>query len=93
MAVIVRNYGVNCQSRSRRTLRQFRAIDCNGGGYRTIVGPRSRVFTLDAFIINGIGKIRVDDSTWKIDGADCPSGTKVRVAGIENTVLKVEVAG
>ena len=52
-----------------------------------------RVFTLDAPIINGIGKIRVDDSTWKIEGADCPAGTKVRVAGIENTVLKVEAAG
>jgi membrane protein implicated in regulation of membrane protease activity len=50
-----------------------------------------RVFTLDAPIINGIGKIRVDDSTWKIEGADCPAGTKIRVAGIENTVLKVEV--
>jgi len=50
-----------------------------------------RVFTLDAPIINGIGKIRVDDSTWKIEGADCPAGTKVSVAGIENTVLKVEV--
>ena len=52
-----------------------------------------RVFTLDAPIINGIGKIRVDDSTWKIEGADCPAGTKVRVAGIENTVLKVKVTG
>jgi len=52
-----------------------------------------RVFTLDAPIINGIGKIRVDDSTWKIEGADCPAGTKIRVAGIENTVLKVEAAG
>ncbi len=52
-----------------------------------------RVFTLEAAIVNGIGKIRVDDSTWKIEGADCPAGTKVRVAGIENTVLKVEVAG
>jgi membrane protein implicated in regulation of membrane protease activity len=52
-----------------------------------------RVFTLDAPIVNGIGKIRVDDSTWKIEGADCPAGTKVRVAGIDNTVLKVEVSG
>jgi len=49
------------------------------------------VFTLDAPSINGIGKIRIDDSTWKIEGTDCPSGTKVRDAGIENTVLKVEV--
>lgn len=49
-----------------------------------------RVFTLDAPIVNGVGKIRVDDSTWKIEGADCPAGTKVKVTGIENTVLRVE---
>ena len=52
-----------------------------------------RVFTLDEPINNGIGKIRVDDSTWKIEGADCPAGSKVKVVGIDNTVLKVEVAG
>ena len=52
-----------------------------------------RVFTLEAPIVNGVGKLRVDDSTWKIEGADCPAGTKIVVAGIENTVLKVEVAG
>jgi inner membrane protein len=52
-----------------------------------------RVFTLDAPIVDGIGKIRVDDSTWKIEGADCPAGAKVKVVGIENTVLKVETAG
>lgn len=51
-----------------------------------------RVFTLDAPIVNGVGKIRVDDSTWKIEGADCAAGMKVKVTGIENTVLKVEMA-
>ena len=51
-----------------------------------------RTFTLDEPIANGIGKIRVDDSTWKIEGTDCPAGSKVKVVGIENTVLKVEAA-
>ena len=51
-----------------------------------------RTFTLEAPITNGIGKIRVDDSTWKIEGADCPAGSKVKVIGIDNTVLKVEAA-
>ena len=51
-----------------------------------------RVFSLDAPIVNGVGKIRVDDSTWKIEGADCPAGAKVKVVGIENTVLRVEQA-
>lgn len=50
-----------------------------------------RVFTLDTPIVDGIGKIRVDDSTWKIAGTDCPIGTKVKVVGIENTVLRVEM--
>jgi len=51
-----------------------------------------RTFTLEAPITNGIGKIRVDDSTWKIEGVDCPAGSKVKVIGIDNTVLKVEAA-
>jgi len=51
-----------------------------------------RTFTLDEPIANGIGKIRVDDSTWKIEGTDCPAGSKVKVVGIDNTVLKVEAA-
>ncbi len=49
-----------------------------------------RHFTLGAPLINGVGKIRVDDSTWKIHGEDCPAGTRVEVIGVEGTVLKVE---
>ena len=49
-----------------------------------------RVFTLQEPIVNGLGKIRVDDSTWKISGADCPSGTRVKVTGVDGVVLEVE---
>jgi membrane protein implicated in regulation of membrane protease activity len=48
-----------------------------------------RVFTLDQPIINGEGKIRVDDTTWKIRGRDCNSGTRVRVTGVDGVVLLV----
>lgn len=51
-----------------------------------------RVFTLEQPIVNRQGKIRVDDSTWKIEGADCPTGTNVRVIGVDGVVLKVERA-
>ena len=51
-----------------------------------------RVFTLEQPIVNGQGKIRVDDSTWKVEGADCASGTRVRVVGVDGVVLKVESA-
>jgi membrane protein implicated in regulation of membrane protease activity len=52
-----------------------------------------RMFTLDEPIVNGLGKIRVDDSTWKIEGdKDLPSGTKIKVTAADGTVLKVEPA-
>ncbi len=50
----------------------------------------NRVFTLDEPVVNGQGKIKVDDSTWKIEGEDCELGTKVRVTGVDGVVLKVE---
>lgn len=51
-----------------------------------------RVFTLDEPVVNGTGKIRVDDTTWKINGADCVAGTRVRVTGVNGTVLLVDGA-
>lgn len=49
-----------------------------------------RVFTLEAPIVNGIGKLRVDDTTWKIEGADLPAGSHVKVVGVDGTILRVE---
>lgn len=49
-----------------------------------------RVFTLEHPIVNGLGKIRVDDSTWKIEGEDCEAGTRIKVTGVDGTVLRVE---
>jgi membrane protein implicated in regulation of membrane protease activity len=50
-----------------------------------------RVFTLETPIVNGYGKIRVDDSTWKVEAEDCPVGTRVRVVGVDGVVLKAEI--
>ncbi|MEW5756201.1 MAG: NfeD family protein [Pseudomonadota bacterium] len=49
-----------------------------------------RVFVLTVPIQNGIGKVHVDDSTWKAMGADAPAGTKVRVVAVDGTVFRVE---
>ena len=49
-----------------------------------------RVFTLDAPIVNGIGKLRVDDSHWRISGADAPIGAQVRVVAADGATLNVE---
>lgn len=52
-----------------------------------------RRFTLDVPIVNGFGKIKVDDTTWKIAcDRDLPAGSSVLVTMAENTVLRVEPA-
>lgn len=49
-----------------------------------------RQFTLEHPIVNSLGKIHVDDSTWKIRGEDCDIGARVQVTGVEGTILLVE---
>jgi len=47
-------------------------------------------FTLKEPIVNGVGRIKVDDSTWKIKGFDIDAGETVRVVAVEGTTLIVE---
>lgn len=49
-----------------------------------------RVFQVEQAIVDGTGRIRVGDSTWKVVGPDAGVGEKVRVTGIDSTVLEVE---
>jgi hypothetical protein len=49
-----------------------------------------RMFTLDGAIIDGRGRLKVDDTVWSVAGPDLPAGTRVRVTGADNTLLHVE---
>lgn len=49
-----------------------------------------RVFTLETPIVNGIGKLHVDDSQWRISGDDVPAGAKVKVVRADGATLHVE---
>ncbi|HCZ49396.1 MAG TPA: hypothetical protein DCZ11_10355 [Gammaproteobacteria bacterium] len=49
-----------------------------------------RTFTLNEPMVNGVGKLRVDDSQWRIIGLDAPAGTRVRVVETDGATLKVE---
>ena len=51
-----------------------------------------RTFTLQEPIINGSGKLQVDDTTWKIVGSDQPAGNRVCVTDVDGVVLVVESA-
>ncbi len=49
-----------------------------------------RVFTLSEPIVNGVGKVRIGDSMWKVRGEDMEAGKNVRVTGADGVVLQVE---
>jgi membrane protein implicated in regulation of membrane protease activity len=51
-----------------------------------------RVFSLETPIVDGAGRIRVDDSSWRVTGPERPVGAHVRVVRVDGTTLVVEDA-
>lgn len=48
-----------------------------------------RTATLSEPIVNGWGRVRIDDTVWKVSGPDLPAGATVRVASVKNGDLTV----
>lgn len=51
-----------------------------------------RTATLEQPIENGRGRIRLDDTVWRVSGPDLPAGARVRVASSSGNDLAVEAA-
>ena len=51
-----------------------------------------RIFTLSEAIVNGVGKVKVDDTTWRVAGPDLEQGANIRVVDVEGTVFTVEAS-
>lgn len=49
-----------------------------------------RRLTLDAAIVNGISRARLDDTQWRISGPDLPAGSAVVVTAVDGATLVVE---
>jgi inner membrane protein len=47
-------------------------------------------FVLDKAIINGSGKIKVEDTLWDVDGPDLAQGARVKVTSVRGMRLMVE---
>ncbi len=41
-------------------------------------------------IVNGVGRIQVDDTFWRVNGKDLEKGKLIRVVDVEGATLKVE---
>lgn len=48
--------------------------------------------TLSEPIENGAGRLKIDDSFWRVKGPDLPAGARVKVVATEPTILEVEAA-
>jgi membrane protein implicated in regulation of membrane protease activity len=49
-------------------------------------------FVLAEPIVDGKGRLRIDDTHWRVTGPDLPSGTRVRITGNDGAVLSVGAA-
>jgi len=43
-------------------------------------------------ILNGTGRVSIDDSVWRIAGPDLNAGQKIKIVGHDGAVLRVEAA-
>jgi membrane protein implicated in regulation of membrane protease activity len=51
-----------------------------------------RVFTLENPITDGVGRVRIDDTVWRVTGPDSAAGSRVRIVRAEGPSLFVEPA-
>lgn len=49
-----------------------------------------RIVTLGEPLVNGRGRIQIDDSYWRVEGPDLPIGTAVKIVGVDGVVLRIE---
>jgi membrane protein implicated in regulation of membrane protease activity len=78
LAVAGRRYFARPEEAGEQPLLNARAVRLVGG-----------VHVLSEPIVNGTGRIRIDDTNWRIAGTDAPSGTRVKITGVDGAVLTV----
>ncbi|MFN0194111.1 MAG: NfeD family protein [Aestuariivirga sp.] len=57
-----------------------------------IYGYVGQLHPLEDAIVNGRGKVRIDDTLWEVMGPELAKGARVRVTGVDGMRLKVEQA-
>jgi membrane protein implicated in regulation of membrane protease activity len=53
---------------------------------------QGQTFVLTEPIVEGRGRIRIDDSVWQVRGPDAPAGARIVVTGADGTILTVAMA-
>ncbi len=72
----------------RRGETEAEEVDLNDRARRQI----GRTGLLDQPIAEGIGRVRLDDTLWRVEGPELPAGSRVKVVGVRAGRLVVEAA-
>lgn len=56
---------------------------------RRQLGYIGRSFTLTQPVINGRGKLTIEDTVWEVEGPDIPAGARVKVTAVKDMNLIV----
>ena len=56
---------------------------------RRQLGYVGRSFTLKQPIVNGRGKLTIEDTVWEIEGPDMEAGTRIKVTAVNDMTLVV----
>ena len=59
---------------------------------RRQMGYVGRSFTLRQAIVDGRGKLTIEDTVWQIEGPDMEAGTRVKVTAVNDMTLVVAAA-
>ncbi len=59
---------------------------------KRVQGFVGQIHVLEKPIINGRGKLRIQDALWDVEGPDLPTGTRVTVTGANGMQLTVTAA-
>ncbi len=51
-----------------------------------------RTFVLSEPIVEGSGRVKIDDTVWQVRGPDAPAGARIKVIGADGSVLDVTSA-
>jgi membrane protein implicated in regulation of membrane protease activity len=78
LAIAGRRYFAGASKKSEQPLLNERAA--------RLIGQN---FVLAEPIVDGQGRLRIDDTNWRVTGPDLPSGTRVRITGNNGAVLLV----
>jgi hypothetical protein len=58
---------------------------------RRAEGYIGRIFTLEKPIVDGVGRVHIDDTIWRVTGPNSPEGSRVKIVRVEGPNLFVEL--